>query len=1026
MIKLNPILALLTVILVLLSCTKKHMPVEEAKKVTASFAGKGFTPPPKTISDITETLNRNKPIPEGIKQHLEIVNSVPPKGVSDEKLALFYYNRGYSKWFLGRPSLKDLRKSYRYVENNTGFLKSKNGYNLLTVLGKDEYYEGNTIFGIKILEQAKSLHPKSSAIWLAWRYAILGDFEKAKQSQQYSINKVRWSKSSTKKQTVAKATASLLEMTGKYAEAEPLRREALQVSQQSKNPWSPITMRKELSLNLVNQERLVEAEIEIRLAIKEGLKIAQKEGLGYIIKDLAIILLEQGRFKESEQLMKTVIQLLKNNGFSEDSQILARYRFILGQTLMAQERWDDALVKFRKAQKILVKDLRYASVFLKNNDFAFVLIKTGHFKEAINILKQSKELLFNIYGKKSLKVKNILAFLAVAYAKSGNAKLALRLFQQSIPALLHFNTSEKTNKIRLIKYRNLFAAYIDFLIQNAGGELENGSKYDFIEESFKISDFSRAHSVQVALAKSGARAALNHPELAYFSKKKQDAQLQIQAFYKALSNHISLPKIQQKPSVIRHLKKNIQLLEEAQTSLGIEIEKRFPDYAELSKPKPTTIELVQSGLNDDEALISLYVAQDRTYIWAIPQKGHYAFATAKIGKEDISKAIAKLRKTLDLSISTFGDIPDFDISTAHRLYQHLLEPVKKGWGKAKELIVVGHEALNQIPFSLLITQPITLNKETGALFSKYRKVPWLVQQVAITNAPSANSFINLRSLPVSTLPRREFVGFGDPIFNKQQALSVLQEPLKKDEDQKRKEILATNTRGLRIVGKESIDHNQSNSLNLEMLQRLPDTYEEVLSVASALNADPKQDVFLQKEADEQLIKTMDLSNRKVILFSTHALVPGDLDGLHQPAIALSSPTVTGNNEDGLLTMDEIMGLRLNADWVVLSACNTAAASGKGAEAVSGLGRAFFYAGTRAVLVSHWSVESTSAKTLVTTLFRNQKNQPAISRSQALHQTKLELIKVKGLIDPNTQKVVISYAHPIFWAPFTLVGEGSSR
>ncbi|MDP6068841.1 MAG: CHAT domain-containing protein [Alphaproteobacteria bacterium] len=116
-------------------------------------------------------------------------------------------------------------------------------------------------------------------------------------------------------------------------------------------------------------------------------------------------------------------------------------------------------------------------------------------------------------------------------------------------------------------------------------------------------------------------------------------------------------------------------------------------------------------------------------------------------------------------------------------------------------------------------------------------------------------------------------------------------------------------------------------------------------------------------------KGMDLSRIAVLAFATHGLVPGDLNGLLQPALALSSPKVTGSKDDGLLTMGEILGLKLDADWVVLSACNTGSDEGAGAEAVSGLGRAFFYAGTRALLVSNWPVETTSAKTLTTDLFR---------------------------------------------------------
>jgi len=168
---------------------------------------------------------------------------------------------------------------------------------------------------------------------------------------------------------------------------------------------------------------------------------------------------------------------------------------------------------------------------------------------------------------------------------------------------------------------------------------------------------------------------------------------------------------------------------------------------------------------------------------------------------------------------------------------------------------------------------------------------------------------------------------------------------------------------------------------------------------------------------------MILPNRRVIAFATHALVPGDLDGLDQPALALTSPEVTGENEDGLLTMGEVLKLKLNADWVVLSACNTGAAHGAGAEAVSGLGRAFFYAGTRAMLVSMWSVETTSAKRLTTGIFHYQKGDRSLSRSKALQKSILELIDHQVLKDETTGKIVASYAHPFFWAPFIIIGDG---
>jgi len=232
------------------------------------------------------------------------------------------------------------------------------------------------------------------------------------------------------------------------------------------------------------------------------------------------------------------------------------------------------------------------------------------------------------------------------------------------------------------------------------------------------------------------------------------------------------------------------------------------------------------------------------------------------------------------------------------------------------------------------------------------------------------------------------------------------------------------TRAIRITDTASLDERKLSSATLEMLQPLPDTRAEVLAIGKTLKAGWQQDVFLGKAASETNVKQLDLSNRRVLVFATHGLVPGDLDGLRQPALALSSPTATGEiKNDGLLTMGEIMGLRLNADWVVLSACNTASGQGAGSEAVSGLGQAFFYAGTRALLVSNWPVESASARMLTTELFKQQEADPKLSRAVALQKSMLKLLDTGVYRDTKTNQALYAYAHPMFWAPFSLVGEG---
>jgi CHAT domain-containing protein len=170
---------------------------------------------------------------------------------------------------------------------------------------------------------------------------------------------------------------------------------------------------------------------------------------------------------------------------------------------------------------------------------------------------------------------------------------------------------------------------------------------------------------------------------------------------------------------------------------------------------------------------------------------------------------------------------------------------------------------------------------------------------------------------------------------------------------------------------------------------------------------------------------MDLSGYKVLAFATHGLVPGELDGLTQPALALSSPRVTGEAGDGLLTMEEILALKLDADWVILSACNTAAGAEAGAEAASGLGRAFFYAGTRALLVTNWSVHSQSARELVTDLFRRQTSDASLTRGEALREAMMALVDGRGYVDDHGE-TQFAYAHPLFWAPYSIIGDGGAR
>ena len=194
------------------------------------------------------------------------------------------------------------------------------------------------------------------------------------------------------------------------------------------------------------------------------------------------------------------------------------------------------------------------------------------------------------------------------------------------------------------------------------------------------------------------------------------------------------------------------------------------------------------------------------------------------------------------------------------------------------------------------------------------------------------------------------------------------------------------------------------------------------AIAGALQVDPSKVLHLGKDANEKSVKSLDLSRYRIVVFSTHGLMPGDLDGLTQPALALTAPDVADIDGDGLLTVDEILALKLNADWVLLSACNTAAGAGAGAEAVSGLGRAFFYAGTRALLVTNWSVHfgicSRPSHRCVPPAGRRSKAHPC--RGPAPGDGG---VAGKRRAKDDAGKTLYTYAHPLFWAPYTIMGDG---
>jgi CHAT domain-containing protein len=238
------------------------------------------------------------------------------------------------------------------------------------------------------------------------------------------------------------------------------------------------------------------------------------------------------------------------------------------------------------------------------------------------------------------------------------------------------------------------------------------------------------------------------------------------------------------------------------------------------------------------------------------------------------------------------------------------------------------------------------------------------------------------------MPGKEFAGFGNPVLQG-------------------------------IAGKEHdvssiASARKSGIANVEQIRQapsLPETETELKVFANALNA-PTDSVRVGENATETLVKKADLTRYGVLAFATHGVMAGELPGMQEPGLILTPPAQGNKLDDGYLSASEVAQLKLNADWVVLSACNTAAPDGQPeAEGLSGLAKAFFYAGARSLLVSNWYVASDAATQLTTEMFELYKNKPGIGKAEAL---RLAMHKLRE--DPD-------FAQPMFWAPFSVVGEG---
>ena len=1028
---------LLLIILASLHGCATTMSLEEAKKTSVSIAEKSFTPPPRRITDILALLDQPGQFDPAItRRFIEHTGKKPPEGADNKTLLKFYHERGEAFRRLGQhqKALDDFRKALHYAEEE-GIENSQ----LLRRLSYVEWSSGNFQHAIESMEKSLQVRKETSTYGGLYElYRITGDYESALKIKNEGVQfcnrvmarsrnagAITWAKAD-----LAKMEAEFLENQGKFKAAEPYRRERLSIveTQKATHPEAPITARRQLAGNLVNQGRFFEAELESRLALREVLGHAGLESnlTAGVIRNLSDILLAQGRLDEAEKLTRANITILKTLGVSNDSMQMGYAQMVLAAILFAKGNFKEAMAQYDLARDGLKENqFLYEKNFSRSLNLMITLIKTGRIDDGLKLSSQAYALYNKTFGERRVITAQTLGIRAMAYAATGNYQQALNDYLRALPVLTKHVIYDPTDFLKKQRINLIIESFIDLLARIHGTSLEKAYKIDGAAEAFRYVNVLNARSVQTALSSNVARAAAVDPGLADLVRKGQDLELQINVLQSILTSVMETTSEEDSKKRMEETHTNLDNLNNARNVILDEIKKQFPKYGELVNPQPATLSTAKGVLYPGEVLILVYPSDTHTYVWAISHKGEIRFSAASIGVKNIEQSVSVLRHALSPNPKTLKDIPEFNVSRSYELYEKLLKPVEETWKDASDLLIVTSGPLSQLPFYVLVTAPMKIDTEKGELFSHYRNTPWLVRKASITLLPSVSSLVTLRTQSVAKPARKAFLGFGDPIFNQEQ-FTETQETKKEAKEGSRTQEARVATRSIRSTDKGLLDNEKLNSVSLEQLDRLPDTAEEIKTIASVLNANLNKDVFLSKDASERTVKTMNLSDRKVISFATHALVPGDLDGLDQPALALSSPSVTGENEDGLLTMGEILTLKLNADWVVLSACNTGASEGSGSEAISGLGRAFFYAGTRSLLVSMWPVETTSAKKLVTGIFQYQKNNPKLSRADALQKSILNLIDKEQLMDERSGNIAASYAHPFFWAPFILVGDPGTK
>ena len=467
-----------------------------------------------------------------------------------------------------------------------------------------------------------------------------------------------------------------------------------------------------------------------------------------------------------------------------------------------------------------------------------------------------------------------------------------------------------------------------------------------------------------------------------------------------------------------NLQAQLQAIETRMAEIDSQLRTQAPDYFALIRPQSLDETAARALMRPDEAAVMLVPTHFGTHIMAVTARGVAWHRSAWVD-DKVNDAVTRLlwdvgaNVDVDIAKATSwaeegdGAYP-YDFNTAAALYRELLEPLEGALAGKSHVFVMASGSLSSLPLGLLVSKiPEGPSGDPATL----RGADWLANRFALLQVPSLQSIRFLRDFRAgpSGAKHLPFLGFGDPVLGGTAETRGARGTRGGGKVQTGFRALFGHdqTRG----GKGIADISQLNAL-----ASLPGTAVELTAIWEAFGK-PDNALYLARRASESAVRSVDL-DAEVIAFATHGILAGEIGGTAEPGLVLTPPAKASADNDGYLSMSEIAGLKIDADWVILSACNTAAGDGsEGASGLSGLARAFFYAGARNLLASYWPVRDDVSARLTVRTVEIARTNPTLSRAQAFQRAMREIRN-----DPRVDSENDTWAHPNAWAPFVFVGD----